>query len=46
MSDKAKIKILLVEDDVNLGFLLVDFLESNGFEIKLYRDGESGLRGF
>jgi DNA-binding response OmpR family regulator len=41
-----KIKILLVEDDVNLGFLLVDFLESDGFEVKLYKDGESGFKGF
>jgi len=39
-------KILLVEDDTNLGFLLVDFLESNDFVVKLYRDGESGWRGF
>ena len=41
-----KIRILLVEDDVNLGFLLVDFLESDGFEVKLYKDGESGYKGF
>jgi DNA-binding response OmpR family regulator len=39
-------KIIIVEDDVNLGFLLVDFLEANGFEVKLYRDGLSGLNGF
>ncbi len=39
-------RILLAEDDVNLGFLLVDFLESNGFEVKLYRDGQSALKGF
>jgi DNA-binding response OmpR family regulator len=39
-------KILFVEDDTSLGFLLVDFLESNGFEVKLYRDGESGLNGY
>ena len=37
---------MLVEDDVNLGFLLVDFLESSGFEVKLYRDGQSALQGF
>jgi DNA-binding response OmpR family regulator len=43
---EGKIRILLVEDDVNLGFLLVDFLESDGFEVKLYKDGESGLKGF
>jgi DNA-binding response OmpR family regulator len=46
MVEKSKIKILLVEDDVNLGFLLVDFLEANGFDVKLYRDGESGFNGF
>jgi DNA-binding response OmpR family regulator len=39
-------KILFVEDDTSLGFLLVDFLESNGFDVKLYRDGESGLNGY
>lgn len=41
-----KIRILLVEDDTTLGFLLVDFLESDGFEVKLYKDGESGYKGF
>jgi DNA-binding response OmpR family regulator len=47
MNDAIKNKrILLVEDDVNLGFLLVDFLESNGFEVKLYRDGKAALQGF
>ena len=43
---EQRTKILLVEDDVNLGFLLVDFLESDGFEVKLYKDGESGWNGF
>jgi DNA-binding response OmpR family regulator len=43
---KHKPKILLVEDDTNLGFLLLEFLESNGFDVKLYRDGISGLNGF
>jgi DNA-binding response OmpR family regulator len=47
MSNKEqKVKIILVEDDMNLGFLLVDFLEANGFEVKLYRDGLSALNGF
>ena len=41
-----KQKILLVEDNVNLGFLLVEYFESNGFDIKLYIDGEAGLKGF
>jgi len=43
---KIKIKILLVEDDTNLGFLLLEFLETNGFDVKLYRDGETGYSGF
>jgi len=41
-----KIKILLVEDDTSMGFLLVDFLESNGFDVKLYKNGIQGLRAF
>jgi len=41
-----RIKILLVEDDTNLGFLLLEFLESNGFDVKLYRDGLSAFNGF
>lgn len=44
--NQHNIKIILVEDDVNLGFLLVEFLESNGFDVKLYRDGTSALQGF
>ncbi|RPH31398.1 MAG: DNA-binding response regulator [Bacteroidales bacterium] len=42
----SKLRILLVEDDVNLGFLLVDYLESQGFDVKLYNDGLAGLKGF
>jgi len=42
----GRTKILLVEDDTSLGFLMVDFLESNDFDVKLYRDGETGLKGF
>lgn len=42
--DKAK--ILLVEDDLNLGFLLTEFLEEEGFEVKLCKDGEMGLHAF
>jgi DNA-binding response OmpR family regulator len=44
--NEQKTKILLVEDDTNLGFLLLEFLESNGFYVKLYRDGTSALKGF
>ena len=40
MSEKM---ILVVEDDLNLGFLLMEFLESAGLKVKLCRDGASGL---
>lgn len=36
---KQKAKILLAEDDLNLGILLLDFLESEGFEVRLCKDG-------
>jgi DNA-binding response OmpR family regulator len=42
----VKHKILLVEDDLSMGFLLTEYLEDNGFEVKLCRDGESGLATF
>lgn len=43
---ESDLKILLVEDDLNLGFLLVEFLESRGMQVKLYRDGELAFNGF
>ncbi|MBL7932626.1 MAG: response regulator transcription factor [Bacteroidia bacterium] len=43
---KDKIKILLAEDDLNLGMLLVDYLEGEGFEVKLCKDGEIAARSF
>lgn len=40
-------KILLVEDDPNLGMLLEDYLSLKGkFDIKLCVDGEEGLKAF
>jgi DNA-binding response OmpR family regulator len=40
-------KILLVEDDPNLGMLLQDYLQLKGnFEVVLCRDGEEGLKAF
>jgi DNA-binding response OmpR family regulator len=41
-----KTSLLLVEDDLNLGFLLTDFLEMQGFSVKLCKDGEAGLKTF
>jgi DNA-binding response OmpR family regulator len=40
-------KILLVEDDVNLGFVIKDNLEMNGgFQVRLCEDGEEGWQAF
>lgn len=40
-------KILLVEDDPNLGMLLQDYLQLKGkFEVVLAKDGEEGLQAF
>jgi len=41
---KEKLKILLAEDDLNLGVLLVDYLETEGFDVKLCKDGELALK--
>ncbi|NEU08866.1 response regulator transcription factor [Flavihumibacter sp. R14] len=40
-------KILLVEDDPNLGMLLQDYLQLKGkFDVVLARDGDEGLKAF
>ncbi len=41
-----KVKVLLVEDDPNLGVILGEYLEIKGFEVVLCPDGESGLDAF
>lgn len=41
-----RINILLAEDDLNLGILLVDYLEAEGFGVKLCKDGETALKAF
>ena len=43
---KERFKILLAEDDLNLGVLLVDYLETEGFDVKLCKDGELALMAF
>lgn len=40
------IKILLAEDDINLGFVIRDNLEQHGFLVDLCKDGESALEHF
>lgn len=43
---KERHNILLAEDDINLGILLVDYLHSEGFDVKLCKDGELALNAF
>ena len=41
-----RIKILLAEDDINLGFVIRDNLEQHGFLVDLCKDGVSALQHF
>ena len=43
---EEKLKILLCEDDENLGMLLREYLQAKNFECKLCPDGEIGYREF
>ncbi|HNX79308.1 MAG TPA: response regulator transcription factor [Prolixibacteraceae bacterium] len=43
---EKQLKILMAEDDLNLGFLLTEFLDGQGLHVKLFRDGESALSAF
>ncbi len=42
----SKAKILLVEDDPGLGFVIQDNLKENGYTVHLCRDGKEGLMQF
>ena len=46
MSANNKSRILLCEDDTNLGLVLKNFLELNDFDVILERDGRLGLAAF
>lgn len=41
-----KKKILLIEDDFNLGIVVQDFLSLEGYTVHLCRDGKEGLQKF
>jgi DNA-binding response OmpR family regulator len=41
-----KANILLVEDDMNLGFVIQDNLKVEGYHVHLSRDGKDGLKAF
>lgn len=46
MAAIQKNKILLVEDDPNLGFVIKDRMEEQGYEVTLAKDGISGYQNF
>ena len=44
--ETTKAKILLCEDDTNLGMVLKNYLELNDYDVTLERDGRLGLAAF
>lgn len=46
MSEKQPIKVLLVEDDESLGFVVKDNLEQQGMQVHLSTDGEAAFDAF
>ncbi|MBI4647830.1 MAG: response regulator transcription factor [Bacteroidia bacterium] len=46
MKEDCKSKILLAEDDENLGYILKDFLEISGYIIHWEKDGKKALEAF
>ena len=42
----SKNRILLVEDDPNLGSLLQEYLQVKNYDVSLARDGEAGLQAY
>lgn len=43
---EQKIKLLLAEDDENLGLLLREYLLAKGFDATLFPDGDAAFKGF
>ena len=41
-----KVKLLLAEDDENLGLLLKEYLLAKGYDATLYPDGDAAFKGF
>ena len=41
-----RLRILLCEDDENLGMLLREYLQAKGLNADLFPDGESGYKAF
>ena len=43
---EERTRILLCEDDENLGMLLREYLQAKGFNADLFADGDSGYKAF
>ncbi|MCF8461802.1 MAG: response regulator transcription factor [Flavobacteriales bacterium] len=46
MTNTTSFRILMVEDDKNLGFVVNDLLEIEGYSVHWAKDGEAGLKAF
>lgn len=46
LNETTKTNVLLVEDEINLGTLLKDYLIAKGFDVVLCRDGQDGFDAF
>ena len=44
--EKPKTRVLLAEDDENLGLLLKEYLNAKGYETDLFKDGDKAYKGF
>jgi DNA-binding response OmpR family regulator len=45
-AQSQKLRILLVEDDPSMGYLLQDSLEMAGYQVDLFSDGQSALNAY
>lgn len=45
-ASEESLKVLLCEDDENLGMLLREYLQAKGYDTELCTDGEAGYRAF
>jgi len=46
MTKKDRLHVLLVEDDLNLGFVIQDHLRNEGYQVDLEKDGFAGFQKF
>lgn len=44
--NQRKVRVMLAEDDENLGYLLKEYLQAKDYDVDLYKDGEKAYKGF